>query len=487
MKKLNCGKRTGLFMAVMLIAFCLTGCALKQHGAPGAPGEENPAAIQSVGQEPAAALGQSEDNAAGAAADNDNAAGANPDTTTQTELPETPADWDKILTLGAVADSMTPAVEQGIVNFNQNNANCQIEIVEYGTEGSMEDIDRLNVDIASGNAPDIILLPWGISPGHYIEKGAFADLNPWLAGDDSLKREDLQENILAAYETDGQLFRIPIAYNIDTLFARTSLVDGQTSWNIDGLINFVDRGQDDNIFFNDSKSAVLEMCLRANGDWLVDWSTGNFKREEFMRLLEFANRFTTDSQYVSAADRDREIMESRVQLYELVGGFYALQMAETLFGEAVTAIGYPSENGSGNIISSWSELAVSDSCVAKQEAWQFISSMLSAEFQESSIMENNTEAFPLRRSGLEALFGKMLALETEPLYIGMVMISPPTAEEVEFIRELIEGADQIRAMDGAVSKIIMEEAGLYFNGDKSVDEVAATTENRIQIYISENM
>ncbi len=59
-----------------------------------------------------------------------------------------------------------------------------------------------------------------------------------------------------------------------------------------------------------------------------------------------------------------------------------------------------------------------------------------------------------------------------------------TQEQVDSIKQMIEIAQNTQ-IDSKMLDIIMEEAQSYFDGQKSVEEVSALIQNRIQIYISE--
>lgn len=67
-----------------------------------------------------------------------------------------------------------------------------------------------------------------------------------------------------------------------------------------------------------------------------------------------------------------------------------------------------------------------------------------------------------------------------------VDLYPAKEEEVIAIRGLIESIDRMERFDETVLSIISEEAGAYFNGQKSVDEVVAVIQSRANIYMNEN-
>ena len=61
-----------------------------------------------------------------------------------------------------------------------------------------------------------------------------------------------------------------------------------------------------------------------------------------------------------------------------------------------------------------------------------------------------------------------------------------TQEDVDAIKELITATDNALQLDQNIQNIITEEAGGYFQGQKTAQEVADIIQSRIQIYVNEN-
>ena len=59
-------------------------------------------------------------------------------------------------------------------------------------------------------------------------------------------------------------------------------------------------------------------------------------------------------------------------------------------------------------------------------------------------------------------------------------------EQVARVREMIETAQNEESMNTEILNIISEEASGYFEGQKSVEDVAAVVQNRVQLYMNEN-
>ena len=60
-------------------------------------------------------------------------------------------------------------------------------------------------------------------------------------------------------------------------------------------------------------------------------------------------------------------------------------------------------------------------------------------------------------------------------------------EEIEEFRNLIDSTISYDSYDEQILNIIMEEAAPFFQGQKSVDEVAGIIQSKVSIYISENL
>ena len=407
------------------------------------------------------------------------------------------------LIMGGTFNSFLPWHYEAVANFNKTSSDVRIEIKTYGSDGVDDGMARLNMDIATGQGPDIMILPRHFSMDLYAGKGVLTDLYPYIDGDEEMERSDFQENILRAYEIDGKLYGIPIIYWIHTMAAPRSLTGHINQWSLDEMMHFADRYMPGSTVFSwANKSSVLSICLMANGDSLIDWSDEGhgFHKELLVKILTFADRFLPDDTYSFDEELiERNMVHGQLQIisHEYVSGFTDHQKFSGIFGEPASYPGYPSENGNGNLIDSNYVMAINSSCDDKDAAWQFISSLLTEEYQWSRASIGD---FPIRKSVLE----QKMAAEMKAYYendenglkkeekrwsisIGSEKIDIYAAkeEDIQAILAVISSADKIRIWNGQVSSIVYEEARAFFSGNKAVEEVVDITENRIRIYINE--
>ena len=397
------------------------------------------------------------------------------------------------ITIGNAYYEMSRGIKQAIVDFNQENPDSRIEVVEYmsgNDEAAYEAaLNRLSADIATGNAPDVLVLPPEADFWTYAQKGALQDIYPYLAYEASFDWADYQENIIKAYETDGQLFGLPVAFRIEALVGRQSDLGEMKEWNLDEFIAFADRFPESGMFYQPVKTAVLDMMLRANGENLVDWASDGtgFDRAFLIKMLAFANRFTDDDKYVLDRVAYDRISDGDIRIFPGGISVAGVQGDLAMFGEPVSYVGYPSEQGSGHLVTTHVLIAINAKCENNETAWAFIKHLLSDEFQSSDALFG----YPVKKSSLEE------RIEREKKPQGSVGGGGPdfgfisyelrdvAEEELQIFREVLNRANKVRIHDTQIDAIIKEEAGAYFSGSKTAEQVADIIENRVGIYVKE--
>lgn len=68
----------------------------------------------------------------------------------------------------------------------------------------------------------------------------------------------------------------------------------------------------------------------------------------------------------------------------------------------------------------------------------------------------------------------------------VVDIGYPDEADATRAMELIKSITTVQRRDIYISNIVQEEAGAYFSGQKSAEDVADTIQNRVQNYLDEN-
>ncbi len=237
----------------------------------------------------------------------------------------------------------------------------------------------------------------------------------------------------------------------------------------------------------------------AYADQMVNWEdSGNpLNRDLLIKLLEFADRFEDDERYVYDNALAKKLMAEPVFLMDttVTTGHAAFGLAG-LYKEDIAFIGYPADNRNGHLIQCYNTLAISAGSKHKDIAWNFISSLLSTESQMR--MEENfhsAQGFPIRKDALEAHLDWIKEYASS-YFLGTNFGATATyqfvpgdvrEEDIQKIRNIIQGADKVRTYLPQINQIILDEAALYFDGTKSVAEAVDVIENRVRTYVIENM
>lgn len=422
----------------------------------------------------------------------------------------------KTLTLGGFYVSSD--LQSSIVKFNKSNDEYRITIRDY-SESAGNDMNAyedaltlMNNDILTGNAPDLICLEQ-VNMKNLAANGAIEDLMPYLENSDVLKKEDMVESVLTAYTSNDVLCAIPTSFYIGTLMSASSIVGDEMGWTIDEMIAIADQlPENAKIMEYATKDTILQIMLLYGSDTFVDWSTGkcNFEGEEFIKVLEFANRFDAEYNY----DEDAPSMPEMVEAGELLLVDQSLsqvsdfQIIEKIWGEPVTCIGFPSASGNGSVMMGEGAIAISSKSKNKDVAWEFLEKYI---VDATSGESGHMWAFPSTKAGLQAVFEEAMTPEYqtdwetgEPLldengekmeYSKMSWsygdgieyeIFAAKQEEVDKVKALIDTTTTVYSYDTQLFKMVSEEAAYFFNGQKSAQEAAKVIQGRVQVYVDEN-
>lgn len=417
------------------------------------------------------------------------------------------------VTLGCM--SLSQSLQSAIVNFNKTSDKYRIEVKEYGAsidwsvDNAYEDArTQFYNEILTGNAPDMFLAG-DVDLKMFAGKGLIEDLSPYLDGSASIKRSDLFESVLNAYTISNTLCAIPVSFSVATLIGRTSELGEKAGWTMEDMVAYADRYPDASIFPHATKENVLSDCIMFDFDSWVNWETGEcyFGTPEFKAVLEFANRYPMEADYDGPSEPVLLINHSALLSETSFSDPQDWQVKEGMFGEEITAIGYPSSNSNGVLATGQDGVCISTSSQNKEAAWAFIEFMLSGATQSNRLfrwgypisisayneaMEEAMEPdYRLDEEGNPVLDENGEPIEESHSSYGWgndfeMQIYSVKQREADLTLQLINSVDGIYYYNSSLMSIVMEETAPYFAGQKSVDEVADIIQSRVRIYINES-
>ena len=400
-------------------------------------------------------------------------------------------------------------ITEKIIEFNRSNSEHRIVVKTYDeidAEGNQKGIEKLDNDIIQGNIPDIISLD-SLDFKKYASKGLLTDLNPFLDADEDLSREDLLENIIEFGSMNGKLYSFITSFGIGTVIGKTSVVGDRNAWTWKDLNDILAKYPGSVAFSEMIREDLLRQIMSVSLYDFIDYTTGTtkFDTDEFRAILEFCKPYpeTIDwDEYYEDYDWEVERQNYRDNKILLqtryFSSYWDLAYDESEFDEPYTMIGYPTSGTSGSTIQPAGEWAITEQCPFKEKAFDFLKLLVSEEAAEDIYMfSTNKKAF---EEGFEEFIkeedGETVDEPTEakPIVNGNIMIDEVyvedtmTREEADKFIAFVKGVTRRQApYDHEIIDIIVEEAAIYFAGEKSVEETSKIIQSRAFLYVSENM
>ncbi|MFD0670658.1 ABC transporter substrate-binding protein [Cohnella sp. GCM10027633] len=134
------------------------------------------------------------------------------------------------------SDERHEKTQKAIELFESKNPGVTITPEYSGFDGYM---DKLNTQIAAGNAPDLIQMGGNIK--EYVDKSALLDLTPYVGS--AIKLDDFNQGLVQSATFDGKLYGVTLGVNSTglmynaALFEKAGVTVPTKDWTYDDLKN----------------------------------------------------------------------------------------------------------------------------------------------------------------------------------------------------------------------------------------------------------
>ena len=389
-------------------------------------------------------------------------------------------------------------IKNQILDFNRKSSDYRIEVRDYSEFNTEDDYSagytKLITEIGSGAVPDIMVTD-GLPIETFGAKGLLADLWPFIDADEELGgRAGVMEPVFNALSQDGKLYEITSSFYITTIAGPASIVGTEPGWTYEEMYAALDQMPEGCELFSlgTTRNDVFSRICMLNLSRFVDWTTGecSFDSDDFISLMEFANRFpeTFDWEHHEWTNEDSDayrIKEGRQLLVTLsLSDPYSYNYYSEMFNGDMALKGFPDVPGSGAVFNmNGTGLAIASTCKNQDAAWSFVRTLLTREYQE-----NYTYGFCTNRELCEENIQSMVG-ESYYSYDQVTGEEKEiifTQENADLITDLINNTSMVADYNTSqINDIINEEVAYYFSGEKSAQDVAATIQNRVSIYVNE--
>ena len=425
---------------------------------------------------------------------------------TLTKETKNPHAGKTVLTLGDARENDADLVETVVAYNLLPDKKVRIEVHDYSSYasayGAYEKViskiaDQVYLDLLGGTGPDI-LVNFATSPSFQTED-VLLDLMPYLSGDNGLSDQKYYSTLLRAYEKDGKVFHLPTNVELYGFWGNSGLLPEGAAIAASDFDTIRESLPENTMLLPPMEhDDLLEMLLPLKMGRYIDPKKGraDFSDAFFAEILNVVKKYGShieepnEETYEEAMAKAPETLlrESMVAMIPYVistpsdykdglelqngkGRVYAVgdeMNVESGAGRTDTASGKSTQTASsGMTIDSRISVAISKDTPYAQDAWDFIRSLFSEENQKH--FAESLDGIPVNRSEVDTLCEKC----------GMTDL-----EKSAFDEEL-ERKHEARITDDAIMDIVMEEAAGYFAGQKSIDAVVNTIQNRAQTVLKE--
>ncbi|MDR0974128.1 MAG: extracellular solute-binding protein [Ruminococcus sp.] len=398
---------------------------------------------------------------------------------------------------------------QYIRSFNKTSAEYQVQFVDYSTDPNSNNDQNLTIfnnDIISGNIPDIILMDSAMPYDSYAAKGLLMDIMPRLKEDTELTLDMLVPSIIDAIAIDGKLYSISPTFNVMTLVGKTSIFGDKPGQSIAELQSKADSIPGAQLFDPTTvRSDFMQNFVYNIAGNYIDKATGEcyFNTPEFISLLNLAKSFPEEFNYDDydwMAAQDSFKNDKTLLNFMYMYNFRSIVESELVtFGEPVTFLGYPGNNGSTGLTATLSEeLAIMAKAKNPDGAWEFVKGYVTYK-DPNEQGEGNT--YSILQSKLDAMAAEALErpfyidYETKEkiyydntYYINNQEVKMPnnTPEDNAKIMAMINNISSIQRSENELKAIIEDDVTSFFSGQKSAEETAEIIQNRASTYVAES-
>lgn len=400
-------------------------------------------------------------------------------------------------------------IRKEILNFNKTNQDVRIEVKDYSEFNTNSDtsagITKLSTEMVSGNIPDLLditQLPYR----QYAAKGLLEDLLPYLDKDADFPQSAFLPNILKAAEVNGKLCELPSGFAVSTIAGSPKKLGAEMGWTMDEMRAVLKQHPEADYPFGAymTRQNILDGLILLNMGNYIDWTSGkcSFNTAGFKGLLSFAKSFPDKMPDASSDDKDLyddfAMVRSGREIMTLAAfsDFSYYQQYKYQYGGDVVFKGLPADDRKGNVAVFTSALAMTSSCADKASAWKFMRRILSDDFQE-----NSNWSLPVTQKAYNSRLAKAMKDDYETDENGQQKKVPRgsytdadgkqqdyyalSQEDADRIKALVDSVTQAMDPNQQVTSIIDEEAGSFFSGAKTVDQVADIIQSRMNVYVNE--
>lgn len=350
-------------------------------------------------------------------------------------------------------------------------------------------IQSITAQILSGKGSDLIATDF-LPKDKFVKKKAFAHVGELMDQDPSFQKNDYY--LIPSLQTNGGLYEVPVGFYPDgmlegnkKLLSQAGIAVDDKTWTWERVSEWSSKlkekaGPDTYAFLNIDPSFLITGDLKkyyANGG--ASFDSDAFRQamnqikalydQKAIRLEDIGgNGAGTSKAAFSLAD----LSNPANALASLLQPETALYRKPSFTGQT-GGIGYEGMEA----------YAINGKSEVKQEAWMFLSFLLSGDMQHSSELRG----FPLHKAAARnAVQQARGQIETSSTPLPFPLPAAKTIDQAaDTLLSLLDAAGAGGSPDLEITNIVTQEFAYFMNGQKNAAEVSKLIQNRVTTYLNE--
>lgn len=396
----------------------------------------------------------------------------------------------KVITIAgyAVSEEMKKVFSQ----INQSSKDYIIELKDYSNFDRVENgeffsgADKLNLDMISGEIPDMIIGNDSLDISLYEKLNSLTDLNEMIDKDKSFKKDDYFSIVFDLYNKNNSLYRIFPQYSFTSVVGKKDIVGNSENWSIYDLYNFADKNK--TFGFETYHDLAGELILNNLNEYInIDTNKCDFETEDFKNLLKFIKENAIKSETIQEKleENNNDVKNGQAQWEKwygeddynlLVANINDLNRISDIYKNNfrendISFLGMPSKSNEGFVISPMFEFCITKKCDEKEYAWDIIKVFLNDYQKEIS----TNFGLPVKVAEYEKIEN---SIKNNYEYKNI--------EIFDEIKHNIKSAKKVAFSNKKIKEIVNEQLELYFNNIQDVETTAKNIQQKMKFYLDEN-
>lgn len=401
----------------------------------------------------------------------------------------------KKISIAQACKSSGEYLNECVTEYSRMHPNVEIEILEVDWDNENW-FQILASDMVQDHGPDMLVVERE-NMINLVEMNVLTDV-------ESVIEQDVEDNVPAEVidygRVNGTLFGITNQATVETLLVSDNIWK-EDQWSIADILNIMEQDNSPEYVFTDmnyniSYNTLRYLLLHIDNSGMLVGNNGyeNFDTEKLKRVLEICKQCgKMEKASDDNGDYELEIQkmkEQRALTLYFTGDFVEYSRIRSLLGEGFHSVGFPTENEMNSYYKFYDGCVVVNSKTKEIDVINdFLRYTLTYTAQRKSL-HDVVRKDVLIDSVVEGVdvFGdgrKGAAIQT-----GVASYMPVASKKdgLSYLKDYLQlfqscKTDKLKSED--IQMIMLEEADLYFNDDKKVENVIDCIQRRINMIFAE--